>query len=164
MQVHEGDLKFTFLSPSSVAAWSQAPAHYHSLGSALMPGSWGEAWDARLAKPQELKLCHPRSCAGGQLKCWGTKAFPATSPLFPVPSSQVSDTSQCQGRRKRNLEDRSPCGSFHRLASMIYQLTGNEKKTSLQLKTWFCSNRKQYHAPMYSWERKAAPVTDVEHS
>ena len=67
------------------------------------------------------------------------------------------------------LETASQSGLQHKLwataagASMIYQLTGNEKN-SLQLKIWFCSNRKQHHTTVHPSQEYSAPLTNVEHS
>lgn len=67
------------------------------------------------------------------------------------------------------LETASQSGLQHKRlataagASMIYQLTGNEKN-SLQLKIWFCSNRKRHHTTVYPSQEYSAPVTNVEHS
>ena len=100
---------------------------------AVTPGGWGTVQGLPAEAPllEELhqgKALGPepappalRAPRGGGAVGW--RFSPTTSVLLPV-----LDTSWFWGRRKRNLADRSQRSSFHRHASMIYQLTGNEKK------------------------------------
>lgn len=119
------------LSPFQLRCWLEPSSS--SLGSALNLCSWDEACEAGPANLCLLLLLSISGWQGSGAKppswssaTWGAagqRLSPAPSPLFPA-----FDSSWCWGRRKRNLEECSPCGSFHRPASVIYQLTGNEKK------------------------------------